>query len=419
MKKFLAAFMALAMTFSLAACGGDEDTPDSSTTPNETEEIIEQEEIDTNSPYLSEGEGDDLVKMDGVNHTIFRLPSSVTDNTVDALTYMFTVLAGSFQGSEDEVDDVDNVLDKNIMEAYNESFSIISPNMDYLVTVVTGANENGLTLEGLDLETIDEFMQAMTASVEGTEPTDDTTITDEATDDTTVADKATDDTTVADEPTDDTTVADEATDDTTVADVDSAAEESADSDTTVSDTTEPDDATEPTDTTEPTTDEDTSDGNEVVEDTSIAGGEETEDFVLGEVYASDDTKVIYNLTANISGTDTLGEPVDQQMAGYLAVVIKDGYMSCGIVLSKDTSSAPWAELFIKSLEIDATNEGSYPSFEEVMSEGLGDLTYDDSLATESTDGTDTTETTEETVPTDGTDTTVTDSTNETATTTGE
>ena len=401
MKKFLAAFMALAMTFSLAACGGDEDTPDSSTTPNETEEIVEQEEIDTNSPYLSEGEGDDLVKMDGVNHTIFRLPSSVTDNTVDALTYMFTVLAGSFQGSEDEVDDVDNVLDKNIMEAYNESFSVISPNMDYLVTVVTGANENGLTLEGLDLETIDEFMQAMTASVEGTEPTDDDTVADEATDNTTVADEATDEI-------------------TSEADVNSAAEESADSDTTVSDTTEPADATEPTDTTEPA-DEDVSDGNEVVEDTSIAGGEETEDFVLGEVYASDDTKVIYNLTANISGTDTLGEPVDQQMAGYLAVVIKDGYMSCGIVLSKDTSSAPWAELFIKSLEIDDTNEGSYPSFEEVMSEGLGDLTYDDSLATEGTDGTDTTETTEETVPTDGTgtDTTVTDSTDETATTTGE
>lgn len=392
MKKFLAAFMALAMTFSLAACGGDEDTPDSSTTPNETEEIIEQEEIDTNSPYLSEGEGDDLVKMDGVNHTIFRLPSSVTDNTVDALTYMFTVLAGSFQGSENEADDVDYILDKNIMEAYNESFSIINPNMDYLVTVVTGANENGLTIEGLDLETIDEFMQAMTASVEGTESTDDTT--------------------VADEPTDDTTITDEV-------DVNSAVEESADSDTTVSDTTEPDDVTEPTDTTEPTADEDTSDGNEVVEDTSIAGGEETEDFVLGEVYASDDTKVIYNLTANISGTDTLGEPVDQQMTGYLAVVIKDGYMSCGIVLSKDTSSAPWAELFIKSLEIDATNEGSYPSFEEAMSEGLGDLTYDDSLATEGTDETDTTETTEETVPTDGTDTTVTDSTNETATTTGE
>lgn len=399
MKKFLAAFMALAMTFSLAACGGEEDTPDSSTTPNETEEIVEQEEIDTNSPYLSEGEGDDLVKMDGVNHTIFRLPSSVTDNTVDALTYMFTVLAGSFQGSEDEVDDVDYILDKNIMEAYNESFSIINPNMDYLVTVVTGANENGLTIEGLDLETIDEFMQAMTASVEGTEPTDDAT--------------------VADEATDDATIANEPTDDTTVADVDSAVEESADSDATVSDTTEPADATEPTDTTEPTADEDTPDGNEVAEDTSIAGGEETEDFVLGEVYASDDTKVIYNLTANISGTDTLGEPVDQQMAGYLAVVIKDGYMSCGIVLSKDTSSAPWAELFIKSLEIDATNEGSYPSFEEVMSEGLGDLTYDDSLATEGTDGTDTTETTEETVPTDGTDTTVTDSTNETATTTGE
>lgn len=399
MKKFLAAFMALAMTFSLAACGGEEDTPDSSTTPNETEEIVEQEEIDTNSPYLSEGEGDDLVKMDGVNHTIFRLPSSVTDNTVDALTYMFTVLAGSFQGSEDEVDDVDYILDKNIMEAYNESFSIINPNMDYLVTVVTGANENGLTIEGLDLETIDEFMQAMTASVEGTEPTDDAT--------------------VADEATDDATIANEPTDDTTVADVDSAVEESADSDATVSDTTEPADATEPTDTTEPTADEDTPDGNEVAEDTSIAGGEETEDFVLGEVYASDDTKVIYNLTANISGTDTLGEPVDQQMAGYLAVVIKDGYMSCGIVLSKDTSSAPWAELFIKSLEIDATNEGSYPSFEEVMSEGLGDLTYDDSLATEGTDGTDTTETTEETVTTDGTDTTVTDSTNETATTTGE
>lgn len=392
MKKFLAAFMALAMTFSLAACGGDEDTPDTSTTPNETEEIIEQEEIDTNSPYLSEGEGDDLVKMDGVNHTIFRLPSSVTDNTVDALTYMFTVLAGSFQGSEDEADDVDYILDKNIMEAYNESFSIINPNMDYLVTVVTGANENGLTIEGLDLETIDEFMQAMTASVEGTEDTDDTTVADEATDDTTVTDEATD--------------------------VDSAAEESADSDTTVSNTTEPADATEPTDTTEPTADEDVSDDNEVVDDTSVAG-EETEDFVLGEVYASNDTKVIYNLTANISGTDTLGEPVDQQMAGYLAVVIKDGYMSCGIVLSKDTSSAPWAELFIKSLEIDATNEGSYPSFEEVMSEGLGDLTYDDSLSTEGTDGTDTTETTEETVPTDGTDTTVTDSTNETATTTGE
>mgnify|MGYP002800850412 CR=1 FL=1 len=399
MKKFLAAFMALAMTFSLAACGGEEDTPDSSTTPNETEEIVEQEEIDTNSPYLSEGEGDDLVKMDGVNHTIFRLPSSVTDNTVDALTYMFTVLAGSFQGSEDEVDDVDYILDKNIMEAYNESFSIINPNMDYLVTVVTGANENGLTIEGLDLETIDEFMQAMTASVEGTETTDDAT--------------------VADEATDDATIANEPTDDTTVADVDSAVEESADSDATVSDTTEPADVTEPTDTTEPTADEDTPDGNEVAEDTSIAGGEETEDFVLGEVYASDDTKVIYNLTANISGTDTLGEPVDQQMAGYLAVVIKDGYMSCGIVLSKDTSSAPWAELFIKSLEIDPTNEGSYPSFEEVMSEGLGDLTYDDSLATEGTDGTDTTETTEETVPTDGTDTTVTDSTNETATTTGE
>lgn len=400
MKKFLAAFMALAMTFSLAACGGDEDTPDSSTTPNETEEIIEQEEIDTNSPYLSEGEGDDLVKMDGVNHTIFRLPSSVTDNTVDALTYMFTVLAGSFKGSEDEVDDIDYILDKNIMEAYNESFSIISPNMDYLVTVVTGANENGLTIEGLDLETIDEFMQAMTASVEGTESTDDTTVADDATDDTTVADEATDEI-------------------TSEADVDSAVEESADSDATVSDTTEPADATEPTDTTEPTADEDTPDGNEVVEDTSIAGGEETEDFVLGEVYASDDTKVIYNLTANISGTDTLGEPVDQQMAGYLAVVIKDGYMSCGIVLSKDTSSAPWAELFIKSLEIDATNEGSYPSFEEVMSEGLGDLTYDDSLATEGTDGTDTTETTEEAVTTDGTDTTVTDSTDETATTTGE
>lgn len=400
MKKFLAAFMALAMTFSLAACGGDEDTPDTSTNPNETEEIVEQEEIDTNSPYLSEGEGDDLVKMDGVNHTIFRLPSSVTDNTVDALTYMFTVLAGSFQGSEDEVDDVDYILDKNIMEAYNESFSIINPNMDYLVTVVTGANENGLTIEGLDLETIDEFMQAMTASVEGTESTDDTTVADDATDDTTVADEATDEI-------------------TSETDVDSAVEESADSDATVSDTTEPADATEPTDTTEPTADEDTPDGNEVVEDTSIAGGEETEDFVLGEVYASDDTKVIYNLTANISGTDTLGEPVDQQMAGYLAVVIKDGYMSCGIVLSKDTSSAPWAELFIKSLEIDATNEGSYPSFEEVMSEGLGDLTYDDSLATEGTDGTDTTETTEEAVPTDGTDTTVTDSTDETATTTGE
>ena len=398
MKKFLAAFMALAMTFSLAACGGEEDTPDSSTTPNETEEIIEQEEIDTNSPYLAEGEGDDLVKMDGVNHTIFRLPSSVTDNTVDALTYMFTVLAGSFQGSEDEVDDVDYILDKNIMEAYNESFSIINPNMDYLVTVVTGANENGLTIEGLDLETIDEFMQAMTATVETTESTDDTT--------------------VADEPNDDATVADEATDDTTVADVDSATEESADSDTTVSDTTEPADATEPTDTTESTADEDVSDGNEVVDDTSVAG-EETEDFVLGEVYASDDTKVIYNLTANISGTDTLGEPVDQQMAGYLAVVIKDGYMSCGIVLSKDTSSAPWAELFIKSLEIDATNEGSYPSFDEAMSDGLGDLTYDDSLATEGTDETDTTETTEETVPTDGTDTTVTDGTDETATTTGE
>ena len=398
MKKFLAAFMALAMTFSLAACGGEEDTPDSSTTPNETEEIIEQEEIDTNSPYLAEGEGDDLVKMDGVNYTIFRLPSSVTDNTVDALTYMFTVLAGSFQGSEDEVDDVDYILDKNIMEAYNESFSIINPNMDYLVTVVTGANENGLTIEGLDLETIDEFMQAMTATVETTESTDDTT--------------------VADEPNDDATVTDEATDDTTVADVDSATEESADSDTTVSDTTEPADATEPTDTTESTADEDVSDGNEVVDDTSVAG-EETEDFVLGEVYASDDTKVIYNLTANISGTDTLGEPVDQQMAGYLAVVIKDGYMSCGIVLSKDTSSAPWAELFIKSLEIDATNEGSYPSFDEAMSEGLGDLTYDDSLATEGTDETDTTETTEETVPTDGTDTTVTDGTDETATTTGE
>lgn len=392
MKKFLAAFMALAMTFSLAACGGEEDTPDSSTTPNETEEIVEQEEIDTNSPYLSEGEGDDLVKMDGVNHTIFRLPSSVTDNTVDALTYMFTVLAGSFQGSEDEVDDVGYILDKNIMEAYNESFSVINPNMDYLVTVVTGANENGLTLEGLDFETIDEFMQAMTASVEGTESTDDTTVADEATDDTTVTDEATD--------------------------VDSAAEESADSDTTVSNATEPADATEPTDTTEPTADEDVSDDNEVVDDTSVAG-EETEDFVLGEVYASDDTKVIYNLTANISGADTLGEPVEQQMTGYLAVVIKDGYMSCGIVLSKNTSSAPWAELFIKSLEIDATNEGSYPSFEEAMSEGLGDLTYDDSLATEGTDETDTTETTEETVPTDGTDTTVTDSTNETATTTGE
>lgn len=401
MKKFLAAFMALAMTFSLAACGGEEDTPDSSTTPNETEEIIEQEEIDTNSPYLAEGEGDDLVKMDGVNHTIFRLPSSVTDNTVDALTYMFTVLAGSFQGSEDEVDDVDNVLDKNIMEAYNESFSVINPNMDYLVTVVTGANENGLTLEGLDFETIDEFMQAMTASVEGTEPTDDTTVADEATDDTAVADEATDDTDVADE-----------------ADVNSAAEESADSDTTVSDTTEPADTTEPTDATEPTADEDVSDGNEVVEDTSVTG-EETEDFVLGEVYASDDTKVIYNLTANISGADTLGEPVEQQMTGYLAVVIKDGYMSCGIVLFKNTSSAPWAELFIKSLEIDATNEGSYPSFEEVMSEGLGDFTYDGSLTTEGTDGTDTTETTEETVPTDGTDTTVTDSTDETATTTNE
>lgn len=392
MKKFLAAFMALAMTFSLAACGGNEDTPDTSTTPNETEEIIEQEEIDTNSPYLSEGEGDDLVKMDGVNHTIFRLPSSVTDNTVDALTYMFTVLAGSFQGSEDEVDDVDYILDKNIMEAYNESFSIINPNMDYLVTVVTGANENGLTIEGLDLETIDEFMQAMTASVEGTESTDDTTVADDATDDTTITDEV---------------------------DVNSAVEESADSDTAVSDTTEPVDATEPTDTTEPAADEDTPDGNEVVEDTSIAGGEETEDFVLGEVYASDDTKVIYNLTANISGTDTLGEPVEQQMTGYLAVVIKDGYMSCGIVLSKDTSSAPWAELFIKSLEIDATNEGSYPSFEEVMSEGLGDLTFDDSLTTEGTDGTDTTETTEEAVTTDGTDTTVTDSTDETATTTGE
>ena len=393
MKKFLAAFMALAMTFSLAACGGEEDTPDSSTTPNETEEIVEQEEIDTNSPYLSEGEGDDLVKMDGVNHTIFRLPSSVTDNTVDALTYMFTVLAGSFQGSEDEADDVDYILDKNIMEAYNESFSVINPNMDYLVTVVTGANENGLTIEGLDLETIDEFMQAMTASVEGTESADDATVADETTDDTTITDEATDEI-------------------TSEADVDSAVEESADSDTTVSDTTEP------TDTTESTADEDVSDGNEVVEDTPVAG-EETEDFVLGEVYASDDTKVIYNLTANISGADTLGEPVEQQMVGYLAVVIKDGYMSCGIVLSKDTSSAPWAELFIKSLEIDATNEGSYPSFEEAMSEGLGDLTYDDSLTTEGTDGTDTTETTEETVPTDGTDTTVTDSTDETATTTGE
>ena len=366
MKKFLAMSLALAMVVSLAACGKDGPAPDKETDDPAGTEIIEQVE-QKESPYLAEGEGDDFEKIDGVNHTIFRLPAGMTENTVDSMTYLFTAMAAAFGGEETSTEDAEALLQKDIMDAYNEMFMLVDPYLDYMVTISTFENTEGLTMDDLSYDKIVDLVKELSSS-------------------------------------EDTLEGDISLDGDDFSDLNDDLSDMTDDlggDVAVETPNAPADTAGTTGTTDTADTADTTDGTDGDVDDDYLIDDTTDDLTnieVGELVAEDDTKVIYKISTVTTGMDADGNEMDVNLEGYFVAVIKDGYFSASILMTNSAKPVDWLMKVAKSIEIDTTNEGSFPLIEDAFGEGLGD--FDFGIDTGSDAGTDTT----------GTDTTGTDTT---------
>ena len=397
MKKILALGLAMTMVLSLAACG-EKDTGDTSK-DNAPTSSIEDVEIKEVTPYLNADEIEGLELIDGVNHTKFYIPEGMMDNSVDALQYMFNAMAlafGTDSMTEEELANINEMMAKDMVGAYNEVFMVINPTMNYMASVITYANDEGIDLANMTDEQLNELANSVMGSMDTGNPGDLTGDTAGTTDDTNTTDDAntTDDIEInanvsieATEPNSpDTSIVEDVIDsvnEATDGAVDAATNEAADGAVTGA--------------VEGATD-----------DTAVVDSDDK--VAIGDVYAKDDTKVIYECTLTTEGMSTTNEAMSVELNGYFFVTVKDGYVSLGLAVSNGDEEYNWIEKFARGVEIDATNEGTFMTAEESMStmfEGMEN-------PLESDNNTDTTETADGTENTEATDTTESTGTTETA-----
>lgn len=393
MKKILALGLAMTMVLSLAACG-EKDTGDTSK-DNAPTSSIEDVEVKEVTPYLNADEAEGLELIDGVNHTKFYIPEGMMDNSVDAVQYMFNAMAlafGTDSMTEEELANINEMMAKDMVGAYNEVFMVINPTMNYMASVITYANDKGIDLANMTDEQLNELANSVMDSMDVDNPGDLTGDTTGTTDDT----NTTDDVDVSIEATEpnspDTSIVEDVIDDVNEATdgaVDAATNDAADG--AVAGAVEG-----------------------ATDDTAVA--DSNDKIAIGDVYAKDDTKVIYECTLTTEGMSTTNEAMSVELKGYFFVTVKDGYVSLGLAVSNGDEEYNWIEKFARGVEIDATNEGTFMTAKESMSamfEGMENPLESDNNTdtTETTNGADTTETadgtenTENTEATDGTENT--------------
>lgn len=393
MKKILALGLAMTMVLSLAACG-EKDTGDTSK-DNAPTSSIEDVEVKEVTPYLNADEAEGLELIDGVNHTKFYIPEGMMDNSVDAVQYMFNAMAlafGTDSMTEEELANINEMMAKDMVGAYNEVFMVINPTMNYMASVITYANDKGIDLANMTDEQLNKLANSVMDSMDVDNPGDLTGDTTGTTDDT----NTTDDVDVSIEATEpnspDTSIVEDVIDDVNEATdgaVDAATNDAADG--AVAGAVEG-----------------------ATDDTAVA--DSNDKIAIGDVYAKDDTKVIYECTLTTEGMSTTNEAMSVELKGYFFVTVKDGYVSLGLAVSNGDEEYNWIEKFARGVEIDATNEGTFMTAKESMSamfEGMENPLESDNNTdtTETTNGADTTETadgtenTENTEATDGTENT--------------
>lgn len=386
MKKILALGLAMTMVLSLAACG-EKDTGDTSK-DNAPTSSIEDVEVKEVTPYLNADETEGLELTDGVNHTKFYIPEGMMDNSVDAVQYMFNAMAlafGTDSMTEEELANINEMMAKDMVGAYNEVFMVINPTMNYMASVITYANDAGIDLANMTDEQLNELANSVMGSMDVSNPGDLTGDTTGTTDDANTTDDVETNADVSIEATEpnspDTSIVEDVIDgvnEATDGAVDAATNEAADG------------AVEG-----------------ATDDTAVA--DSNDKIAIGDVYAKDDTKVIYECTLTTEGMSTTNEAMSVELKGYFFVTVKDGYVSLGLAVSNGDEEYNWIEKFARGVEIDATNEGTFMTAKESMSamfEGMENPLESDNNTgtTETTNGADTAETTDTTEATDTTET---------------
>lgn len=391
MKKILALGLAMTMVLSLAACG-EKDTGDTSK-DNAPTSSIEDVEVKEVTPYLNADETEGLELIDGVNHTKFYVPEGMMDNSVDAIQYMFNAMAlafGTDSMTEEELANINEMMAKDMVGAYNEVFMVINPTMNYMASVITYANDKGIDLANMTDEQLNELANSVMDSMDVNNTGDLTGDTTGTTEDANTTDDVETNANVSIEATEpnspDTSIVEDVIDgvnEATDGAVDAATNEAADG--AVAGAVEG-----------------------ATDDTAVA--DSNDKIAIGDVYAKDDTKVIYECTLTTEGMSTTNEAMSVELKGYFFVTVKDGYVSLGLAVSNGDEEYNWIEKFARGVEIDATNEGTFMTAEESMSamfEGMENPLESDNNndTTETTNDTDTTETADGTENTENTEAT--------------
>lgn len=391
MKKILALGLAMTMVLSLAACG-EKDTGDTSK-DNAPTSSIEDVEVKEVTPYLNADETEGLELIDGVNHTKFYVPEGMMDNSVDAIQYMFNAMAlafGTDSMTEEELANINEMMAKDMVGAYNEVFMVINPTMNYMASVITYANDAGIDLANMTDKQLNELANSVMDSMDVNNTGDLTGDTTGTTEDANTTDDVETNANVSIEATEpnspDTSIVEDVIDgvnEATDGAVDAATNEAADG--AVAGAVEG-----------------------ATDDTAVA--DSNDKIAIGDVYAKDDTKVIYECTLTTEGMSTTNEAMSVELKGYFFVTVKDGYVSLGLAVSNGDEEYNWIEKFARGVEIDATNEGTFMTAEESMSamfEGMENPLESDNNndTTETTNDTDTTETADGTENTENTEAT--------------
>lgn len=391
MKKILALGLAMTMVLSLAACG-EKDTGDTSK-DNAPTSSIENVEVKEVTPYLNADETEGLELIDGVNHTKFYVPEGMMDNSVDAIQYMFNAMAlafGTDSMTEEELANINEMMAKDMVGAYNEVFMVINPTMNYMASVITYANDAGIDLANMTDKQLNELANSVMDSMDVNNTGDLTGDTTGTTEDANTTDDVETNANVSIEATEpnspDTSIVEDVIDgvnEATDGAVDAATNEAADG--AVAGAVEG-----------------------ATDDTAVA--DSNDKIAIGDVYAKDDTKVIYECTLTTEGMSTTNEAMSVELKGYFFVTVKDGYVSLGLAVSNGDEEYNWIEKFARGVEIDATNEGTFMTAEESMSamfEGMENPLESDNNndTTETTNDTDTTETADGTENTENTEAT--------------
>ena len=375
MKKILALVLAMAMVMSLVACGGNKDTKDPDPKPNQevqsglventpsTEITPEPEkQLEVVEPefaaYITNEDMSGYTELTSLNHTRFSIPTDIYNDSTNMMEYLGIMMAVAFAGmnpdmtaeEQAELDEMTKILEKPAIMETPDAFIMMDAVNTATLMIATSENTEGTKIEDIDAEFLNGILEETDSS--------DTDIFFEED-----AEMPNDPATEAEIPEAEvSTDIDEGEDVLLIAPNPNAG---AAKDT-----------------------EGAEDGDIIVDSVLTTGTEEAgetnpaEQLIIGEPLVKTEDKLIAPINGLVDTTDAEGNEIQVEVAGYVTVVIKDGYIVTAAYFGIPAEDGgDWMLTTMRSIVIDIENPGmSEEEYEQSMSSLFGMEVEDEDIS---------------------------------------